>query len=100
MRAPAVLRSVVTGCKSSKLGSNDDHPNDIHTFILMIFLVSWYPMNTKNGMCILELKVYMNTQFHCCFMKKRFAILVVAFNNPLWECDVVHSMLGLLLAQY
>ena len=47
-------RCVVNGCKLSKTGSNY---KKIFSPIFFSFLrYLWYPMNSKNGMCILEFK--------------------------------------------
>ena len=57
MRGPAVLRSVVTGCKLSNLGSNNiETPKHFSPISFSFIQHFWYPKNTKNGMCILEFR--------------------------------------------
>ena len=57
MRAPAVLRSVVTGCKLAKWGSNNmETPNHFSPIFFSFLQYFWYPMNPKNGMYISEFR--------------------------------------------
>ena len=84
MRDPAELRSVVTGCKLSKLGSNNiETPKHFSPFFVSFLRYFWYKVNTKNGMCILELislyEYIISLLFH---EKKLFHILVGALKRP------------------
>ena len=50
MRDPAVLRGVVTGCKLSKLGSNNiETPKHFSPIFFSFLRCFWYPMNTNKA---------------------------------------------------
>ena len=89
MGDPAVLRSVVTGCKLSKLGSNTiETPKHFSLIFFSFLLYFWYPMNTENGMCILEFRSLYEYTISSLFHDKLFHILVGAFKCIFLTNDV------------